>query len=211
MERKGFGIRLGAVAIDIGFLIVISMVLSLILLGSMQVSFSSGQLQVTADMLRKLQLYGIVSGLVMLAYAATELFMGRTPGKMILGLSIAGENGTPAPMGQLATRWAVKWSPVMLGTLEWITLLSFFGILELLAGIFVIVAFFMCLRVTRLALYDQMSKTAVFGRATVMQPGFQPMMGQGQYPPGQYPPPGYPPPGYPPPGQYPPQNPPPTA
>src|SRR5688500_865846 len=110
MERKGFGIRLGAFAIDIGIMIVLQIIISLILLGSINIQFGTGGTTAnSAEDMRKIRLAAIVSGLLQLAYMSLEIFRAQTVGKMALGLKIGSETGTvPADTGTLAFRFLLK-------------------------------------------------------------------------------------------------------
>jgi uncharacterized RDD family membrane protein YckC len=50
-----------------------------------------------------------------LAYTSTEVWLGRSPGKMLLGLVIAYPDGQPADRWTLLLRWSTKYSAYLVG------------------------------------------------------------------------------------------------
>lgn len=187
MERKGFGIRLGAFLIDIAILIVIQIVLSLIFLGTISVNFGAGagnQAVVDEAVLAKARMFAIVSGLISLAYWSLEIVKAQSVGKMALKLTIGTETGlVPAPMNTLVTRYLVKNSPGIVGLLGVLTNVGALSMLSGLLGLVFLIGCFLVLGQKRQALQDMIAKTAVYGAGTVPVQGFQPVM------PGQVPPP----------------------
>ncbi|MGA2498849.1 MAG: RDD family protein, partial [Tepidisphaeraceae bacterium] len=103
MQRQGFGIRLGAAIID-GVIILVGMVLLSLVFGFGAFTAASRGGGAAAGV-------SIVAVLLMalwpLAYSSTEIFMAASPGKKLLGLTIANQDGSPAAPPVLATRWAV--------------------------------------------------------------------------------------------------------
>jgi uncharacterized RDD family membrane protein YckC len=167
MERQGFGIRLGAALIDLVILIVLGGIIGVIFGTGFSVRFGSGGGEVVdAATLSKIRTAGIIGSLMQIAYSLTEIFMAGSPGKQILGLRIKSETGADAPVPQLVTRWAVRYSPLLLGFLG-----NFIGIFGLLSGIVALVIFigcFLTLGQNRQALHDMVAKTAVFRKAAAM-------------------------------------------
>lgn len=193
MERKGFGIRLGAFLIDLVIVIVISGVIGLILGAGFVVSYGGGMRSdgtITPEQARAMGLAGLVGGLLSLAYWSTDVFMLGTPGKKLLGLTIMSETGAPAQPSQLWARFATKNVAGLIQLAALIPGLGFLGLVGGLAGLVIFIGCFFALGAKRQALHDTLSKTAVFGRGVSVQQGFQPVM------PGQpyAPPPGNPPP-----------------
>src|SRR5258706_4710668 len=95
--REGFGIRLGALIIDIVILFIAQFIIGLIIPRPTGFFRPQGGLA-----------FIFVSNLFQLAYMSTEIFRAATPGKMILGLYIGSETGSPANQNQFITRFAVK-------------------------------------------------------------------------------------------------------
>ena len=160
MDRQGFGIRLGALVIDVVFIIILGFVVNLIFGRGFTFSYSIGTVQGSIA-------YNLVSGLVGLAYWSTEIFRAASPGKMILGLTIGSETGSPATQNQLMTRFALKHSPNLLMLVGGIIpFLGFiFGLLAVLAAIAVFVGCFFALGQSRQALHDTIAHTAVYRTA----------------------------------------------
>lgn len=102
---------------------------------------------------------------VLLAYASTEVWLRRSPGKMLLGLVIAYPDGQPADRWTLLLRWSTKFFGYLVG---------FFAILAFqpagvaaLAGFMNAVILLGCLQMLdedKRAWHDQWSHTAVFRR-----------------------------------------------
>jgi uncharacterized RDD family membrane protein YckC len=196
LERKGFGIRLGAYLIDIVIVIVVMGIIGVIVGAGFAVrmgGMGGGAEGLTPEQLHAIMLAGIIGNLLALAYYSTDIFMAGTPGKKLLKLTIMSETGAPAPPAQLAMRFAIKYSSTIIGFLAAIPGLGFLSIIGGLAGLAVFIGCFMTLGVKRQALHDMIAKTAVFGPGVPgMVPGFQPVMpGQGMPPggPGSMPPP----------------------
>ena len=183
MERKGFGIRLGAFLIDLVILIVIQAILSIILIGSLSVNFGVGTpggaapgTLSEAD-LGKIRTFAIVSGLIQLAYWSLEIFRGQSVGKMALGMKIGNEMGTvPADTGTLAVRYALKNVSGIIGLIASVTGVTVLSWVGGLAGLAIFIGCFFTLGQKRQALHDMIAKTAVYGPAKVPVQGFQPVM-----------------------------------
>src|SRR5213078_1724412 len=138
MERQGFGIRLGALIIDIVILIVLSLIVNLIFGRGFTFSYGATRGGVA---------YNLVSNLISLAYWSTEIFRAASPGKMILGLKIGSETGAPATQEQLIMRFAIKTSPTLLMLVA--SIIPFIGwiigIVAILAGLAIFVGCFLAL------------------------------------------------------------------
>ncbi len=188
MERVGFQQRTGAFFIDLGLLMVgVHLLIVVDVLVNQQDNYDN---------------FGLISGcggaLLILVYSLLEIFWARTPGKRIMGLVIARDDGTPATRRMLAKRWAVKQSPVFFGTLATLLLmcteyqlLSFylpeglriFGIIDAVIGlvlaIFVCVGYSKVMQPQRQAFHDLVASTAVFRSIDVQsERGFAPVLPQ---------------------------------
>lgn len=167
MERKGLGIRIGAYAIDVAIMIVVSMVLMPVM--------------IFVPILGAILLLALAVG-----YPAIEVLRGQSPGKMILGLKVAGENGEPATQEQLIKRTAIKFSPsilnLVLSALNGVVglgfILSSLGSVGVFAlGIVLLVLSLKTMETSRQAFWDLQAKTAVFGKPAPVA-GFAPVMAQ---------------------------------
>jgi uncharacterized RDD family membrane protein YckC len=160
MERQGFGIRLGAFLIDVVAIVILSVIIALIFGQGFVFPYSNRAGMGVGVVL--------VRSLVVLAYWSTEIFRAASPGKMALGLSIAGENGSAATQNQLVTRWAVKNAGNLIGLAAAVVgaVIPIFGfvlgIVSGLAALAVVVGCFLALGVQRQALHDMLAHTAVF-------------------------------------------------
>src|SRR5437764_5199864 len=102
MDRQGFGIRLVALILDIIALVILAVLVGIIFGGGAAISYPVGRAAPGHF------LASFIGSLVGLAYWSTEIFRAASPGKMILGLKIGSETGSPATQNQLVTRWALK-------------------------------------------------------------------------------------------------------
>lgn len=101
-----------------------------------------------------------------LFYWMLEAIVAATPGKMLLGLQIAEQNGTEAPSGQLWRRYLIKHSHhfAMIAAL----LLKEDLFLELSNILFMILfGSYLALAGRRQTIYDVLAKTAVFKKAAI--------------------------------------------
>src|SRR5258706_9020951 len=131
MERQGFGIRLGALLIDIIALILISFIVGLIFGHGLSFSYRYGAPQGGIG-------YSLVMSLLTLGYWSTEIFNAASPGKKLLGLSIASETGSAATQNQLVMRWAFKNAGSLIGLVATLVgaVIPIFGfVLPIIAGL----------------------------------------------------------------------------
>ena len=125
MIRAGFGIRLGAAAIDLVLVYVLQFVGSAIVVPFVAAMNSRGGGPPRYAPLAALALGSALS----IAYTLTDVFGARTPGKRILKLRVAAEADPYArpALGRLLVRWVMKYSP-MLGS--FVAAASMFWILD---------------------------------------------------------------------------------
>jgi uncharacterized RDD family membrane protein YckC len=109
MIRAGFGIRLGAAAIDLVLVYVIQFLASALVIPAIMAFAGSGPPRYAP-----LVALSAASALS-IAYTLTDVFGARTPGKRMLKLRIAAEADPYArpPLGRLLARWAFKYSPML--------------------------------------------------------------------------------------------------
>jgi uncharacterized RDD family membrane protein YckC len=105
----------------------------------------------------------IASGLLALTYYSLEVFKAQSVGKMFLKLKITKQDGSPATQDQLVRRYAFKQAPQALMIVAAVPFLHFvFGVAGLAALAVLVCSLFM-LKPEKLALYDKIFGTAVFG------------------------------------------------
>ena len=109
MNRAGFGIRLGAAAIDAVAMYVLNMAATFIV-----VPLAMAGAATTRQFTRVLGLTLAVTAALWLGYASTELVGRASPAKRLLKLRIAAADGGEATLGQRARRWGLKFLPVLL-------------------------------------------------------------------------------------------------
>jgi uncharacterized RDD family membrane protein YckC len=101
-----------------------------------------------------------------LFYWMLEAIIAATPGKMLLGLQIAEENGTEAPSGLLWRRYLMKHSHHFAMLLALLLKQDIF--LELSNILFMVLfGSYLVLAARRQTLYDVLAKTAVFKKAVI--------------------------------------------
>lgn len=169
--RCDFGIRLAASLMD-GFIIcVLSFILIMFGLASLftglaissQYStngFASGAF-IGGGIGTMIAMIGITY-LVILLYGLIEAFTGASPGKRMLGVQIAYENGTQGNVNLYFKRWVIK----NIGSF-----LSLFSYLKFIGYIYNFIIFIACFAVLgekRQALHDMFAKTAVFKKKDII-------------------------------------------
>ena len=156
-SRVGFGPRLGARLIDAVILIIIITVASLVGIGGGLASASTGG---------EAGIYAALAAAAaavffIIAYSLIEAFTGASPGKMMLGLKVANEDGTEGTIGLYLARWAVYNAGALLGVIPVIGLLGPFVNLVIFGGCFAV------LGEKRQGLHDMICKTAVFKKSDI--------------------------------------------
>jgi hypothetical protein len=185
LARAGVGVRLAATMIDAAFLLPM---FQLVRWGVQEYLGKSG---VWASV--------FAGNVLVLAYTSLEVLRTATPGKALLRLSIRADDATPAPRGRRVARWALKYGGRLCGladaltgiilvrrAAEWLGLAIFraepihFVTLRYLGELLVlfsVIGFFFALAPSRLALYDRLTRTAVYRRRPgVGKRGFEPLM-----------------------------------
>src|SRR3954467_11600859 len=113
MVRAGFGIRLGAAAIDAVAMYLTSSLVGGAAVGGLMVSRQrAGAVPLDARLIMLVAM--TMAAVVLLGYSLTEVFGVASPAKRLLKLRIAGVDHGPPPAGRRAARWAVKYVPVLL-------------------------------------------------------------------------------------------------
>ena len=164
IERVGFGKRLGSSLLDFTISLLPGIILGIYAgaamatflldffydeaqLETIQAGFS-GEIAAT--------IIGLVASLAGVAFTSIffyvlEGFTGQTPGKMILGITVANMNGEKATIDKLLFRAFIK----IIG--------SFFGII----GFIIFIGCFLVLGEKKQALHDIICKTAVYKKSEI--------------------------------------------
>ncbi len=177
MIRIGFGRRLGAWIIDLISVSALTAVLVMVLeytgyFASQGISLSdlSG-----ADFTKNLETISIFSMTILpftvilnLIYYSTEIFLGASLGKILLGIKIASDTRYEADMQKLIIRFSTKHISTVMNLLTLITSLLF---LQSIGSILGIVIFFGCFAVIaeqKKALHDYIAGTAVYYKEEIV-------------------------------------------
>lgn len=167
-NRIGFGPRLGATVLDIVFSITLIVPLSLLGIGGAIAAAFGLEESMSGDEAEALAMLGIgaaaismilVAGVVALAYTLIEAFTGASPGKRVMGLQIAHQDGAAGDTKLYLMRWALKNCGSILNL-----------VLPVVANIASLVFFFGCfaaLGENRQALHDMIAKTAVYKKSEI--------------------------------------------
>jgi len=170
-NRVGFGPRLGAFLLDIvitsAFAFILVKLLPGFFEGLVNWDAMSDQEYEGMQMMFKgntdfFLAYTTSVGLIGLLYNLTDGFLGRTPGKMILGLMIADKEGEKASIEKLMARFALKNIGSIFAVLALAITISAVEILGQVLGIVALIGFFFALGEGKLALHDMIAKTAVY-------------------------------------------------
>ncbi|MDH4122207.1 MAG: RDD family protein [Deltaproteobacteria bacterium] len=95
-------------------------------------------------------------------YFFTEALWGATPGKRLVGLVVAHQDGGPAAPAQLTSRFLLKSMAFLLALASSWTGWSMFSLMEMLAAMILLMGFPLSLGVDRQALHDRLTHTAVY-------------------------------------------------
>jgi uncharacterized RDD family membrane protein YckC len=138
MDRIGFGKRVLAAIIDGVLIIVVGGV------GALVIS------------------YFVLLPVLSLLLLALEILRGTSPGKMVMGIQIKGQDGSTAPREVLLKRAALKYACSIFTLVAAITGLSVLRTLGSLVGFIVFLGCFMVLTADKQALHDRFAGTAVY-------------------------------------------------
>ena len=170
-NRIGFGRRFGAYVIDIIFIMGIGFILSSLYSDFFErfVDFS----KMTEEQLEQMEsIYGNFSDIMLtlsvtitlasFVYNLVEGFLGYTVGKLMLGIQIGNQDGTPAESGTLMTRFAIKNISTIVGLIGLAVMMSMLNTVGSVLGFVILIGCFFALGEKKLALHDMIAKTAVF-------------------------------------------------
>lgn len=174
-KRIGFGPRLGAFAIDIVFVWILSLIISAIF-PSFFVGVAQSQIEeeilsnqtvaglYTGEMLKMLISafrIALIVNIARLLYFSTEIFLGTSVGKMILGLKIANADGGDASKGALLGRYLLKHISKVCAVLSMLCIPALFNIFGSLFGFVIFIGCFFAAGDRHQALHDMLCHTVV--------------------------------------------------
>ncbi|MCX7937503.1 MAG: RDD family protein [Chlorobi bacterium] len=182
--RIGFGRRFAAVFLDGIIVVVVSLLLNGMIGSELEpllnekIEQQTAQQSATLDeldedsadammtMVRFLTVWTVavlITGCLL--YGLTEIFLAASPGKMMLGIKIASQDGTPASTQALATRWFIKSGlSSLLGVVATLSDSIVLSVLYPLVSFIVFIGYFFVFGEKRQALHDLIAKTAVYRR-----------------------------------------------
>lgn len=170
-KRIGFGRRLGAILIDVVFISGIGFILASLFHTSFEnmvdwSKFSDEQLSqmeaIYGNFTDTMLTIGVGASLAGFVYNLSEGFLGYTLGKLMLGIQVGNQDGTPANINTLMIRFALKNINTIVGLFGMVTLISAFSSIASGLGVVVIIGCFFALGEKKLALHDMIAKTAVY-------------------------------------------------
>lgn len=175
-KRIGFGRRLGAYLIDFLFVAGIGFILT---------NFFSGYFEnfvdwskITDEQVAQAEaIYGNFADIMLtigvgiliasFLYNIVEAFTGYTIGKLMLGIQIGNQDGTPAQLNTLMVRFAIKNISTIVGLFGTVTLVSIISNIGSGLGIIIFIGCFFVLGEKKMALHDLIAKTAVYNKKEI--------------------------------------------
>ncbi len=180
-KRIGFGRRLGAMALDLLFCVVIYLI----------IFFASGIFESQQLMAERFESEGfniqlmtqagyelmeqhmpalIFIQFMFLLYFSLEFIVGSSLGKLILGIQIGTQDAKPASTSQLLIRYLLKYSGIILAIFTTIYYQSVaLSIVYYLVYITLIVGCFFTLSKDKLSFHDMAAKTAVYRKNEIIE------------------------------------------
>ena len=174
-NRIGFGPRLGAYVIDIVFVWILSSVISAIVpsfltdMAQKQIdeTISSNQMLAsiyTGEMLKMMVAairVALIVNVARLIYFSTEIFLGASVGKLLLGLKIVSADGGAASIGVLLGRYLLKHIGKICTVLSLICLPTLFNASGSLFGFVIFVGCFFAAGDRHQTIHDMLCRTIV--------------------------------------------------
>jgi uncharacterized RDD family membrane protein YckC len=180
-QRIGFGPRLGALLLDTVIVCVLAFVggstiggmLGLTAGAALGSAMANGADSAAAAMaavgglLGGVFAFAIAAALIGVVYFLIEGFTGFTLGKLMLGIRVASDDGTAAPVSKLLFRYALKNSNFILSVLGALAGVHALVTLGRLAGLAIFVGCFFTLGMNKQAFHDMIAKTAVYKKTDI--------------------------------------------
>lgn len=155
--RQGFFIRLAAALIDS----------VIFLVAALSLAFGFATIA-GADLLTE-RVTDALFAAATLGYTSFDIFTAATPGKLLLGLTIAYPDATPAPTPVLSLRWSTKYFPLICTLLFALSNQPLFRLVGGLSNFIVLIGCLFASCDHHQAWHDQWAKTAVFRRRDLAQ------------------------------------------
>lgn len=182
-ERVGFGPRLGAWIIDLLLSLLFGILLG-VLLQPLGVGMPESIQQNLAEARQMYDTFGVdeatigiveawypaltLGGIIAaIMYALIEGLSGASPGKRILGIVVANQDGTAGTTQVWMRRCLVKHVSAFLNIFTLLPVLAFVADIGSFLGFVVFVGCFFVLGQDRLALHDRIAATAIYDREDV--------------------------------------------
>ena len=153
--------RFAAACIDLVAMIALGLVAGIV----MTVVWDRTQDRDHAQLIGKLLFYGGA-----LLYTTMEIWTAATPGKLLLGLHIRQQDGTPADFWRLVLRWSTKQLPILATILYIVTAFGPFYLLSGFSSLLVAIGCFFAGNDDRLTWHDQWAHTAVYWKRAIAPP-----------------------------------------
>jgi len=180
-QRIGFGKRLGALCLDVVFVWVLAWLGGTTIGGMLGLAggaalgstMGSAADSTAAAMAAMGGILGAVFGflvavfLIGTVYFLIEGFTGYTLGKLLLGIRVASDDGTAAPVTKLLGRFVIKNIAYVLGLAAALTGVRVLGTLGNLGGLIIFVGCFFVLGMKRQAFHDMIMGTAVYPKGAI--------------------------------------------
>jgi uncharacterized RDD family membrane protein YckC len=176
-NRVGFGLRLGAWALDLVALLILATVLRGVVAGlfpDVLARFIDLQLQSQGDapaqaraIIEKMSAWSLAMTIIGFLYSLTEAFAGWTLGKLIVRIRVVDESGQRAPVGKLMLRWLVKQSGNLLMMAGAVLAAKLAYTAGQIVGLGIGLGCFLVLSRSRQALHDKIAGTAVLRKADI--------------------------------------------
>jgi uncharacterized RDD family membrane protein YckC len=165
-HRAGFGIRFASYLIDISPSIIFTIVLVGIVVTRLGSVIAGGDAQAAQEIARRMEgefvLYTYLLSFYSVGLWTYEIFTGRTLGKHLLGLKVAGDNMEPAEPRRIAVRNILKLGPALLGLINIPLDSGWIGLVNGLAGLAFLVGCFAVLGDGRQAWHDMWADLGVY-------------------------------------------------
>jgi len=180
-QRIGFGKRLGAFCLDVVFVWVLAWLggttiggmLGLASGAALGSTMTTAADSAAAAMAAVGGIFGAIFGFIVAAfligtvYFLIEGFTGYTLGKLILGIRVASDDGTAAPLTKLLGRYVIKNIAYVLGLAAALTGVRVLATLGNLGGLIILVGCFFVLGMKRQAFHDMIMGTAVYPKGAI--------------------------------------------
>jgi uncharacterized RDD family membrane protein YckC len=153
--RKGFFIRAAAALID-------AIILFAALFAIYYVLPRLSDVDITSE-----TVFDFIFAITLLVYSTLDMVAAGTPGKRLLGLTIANANGTRAPFSVLSLRWSTKYFWTICLLLHVLSDQSLFRLVSGLSGVAVMIGCLFASNDDHQAWHDRWCRTAVFRRGDV--------------------------------------------